>query len=118
MKYRILLSVLIFAGVLCKAEPMPKDTILTSSTVRLEESDLDKMAGLDFRKRLIGQIPGLEVRELTGKVKLGTTNFGSAWFNSDEVSFASKALLMVFLFRSRSLFLNLIRSRALNMLLT
>lgn len=90
MKYRILLSVLIFAGVLCKAEPTPKDTILTSSVVRLEESDLDKMAGIDFRKRLIGQIPGLEVRELTGKVKLGTANFGSAWFASDEVSFASK----------------------------
>jgi hypothetical protein len=52
MKYRIILSVLIFAGVICKADPMPKDTILTSSVVRLDESDLDKMAGVSFAPRL------------------------------------------------------------------
>lgn len=90
MKYRILLSVLIFAGVLCKAEQTPKDSILTSSVVRLDESDLDKMAGFDLRAKLIGQIPGLEVRETTGKTKLETNNYGSTWFSSGKIALASK----------------------------
>lgn len=90
MKYRIILSVLIFAGVLCKAEPMPKDTILTPSIVSLDESDLDKMAGLDLRSRLIGQIPGLEVIEHTGQTVRGTSNIGLPWFSSGNVTFASK----------------------------
>lgn len=90
MKYRILLSVLIFAGILCKAEPMPKDTILTSSVVTLGEDDLEKMAGLDLRSRLLGQIPGLEVIEHTGQTVRGTTNDGLPWFASGNVTFASK----------------------------
>ena len=80
MKYRIILSVLIFAGVICKADPMPKDTILTSSVVKLDESDLEKMAGLELRTKLIGQIPGFEVVEHASKAVNNTTNLGSAWF--------------------------------------
>ena len=111
MKYRILLSVLIFAGVLCKAEPTPKDTILTSSVVRLEESDLDKMAGIDFRKRLIGQIPGQQTSDQHGLPVMRCLSL-----RRDGAP--SHALLTVCLFRSLSLFLNLIRSRASNMLQT
>ena len=90
MKYRIILSVLIFAGVLCKAESMPKDSILTSSVASVEEADLDKMAGFELRTKLIGQIPGLEVNEHSGKAVNNTTNLGSAWFASANVTFASK----------------------------
>ena len=90
MKYRILLSVLIFAGFLCKAEQTPKDTILTSNAVRVDRADLEKKAGNDLRSRLIGLIPGLEVIEHTGQTMRGTTNIGQPWLSSGEVTFASK----------------------------
>lgn len=69
---------------------MPKDTILTSSVIKLDESDLEKMAGLELRTKLIGQIPGFEVVEHAGKAVNNTTNLGSAWFASANVTFASK----------------------------
>lgn len=90
MKYRIILSVLIFAGLLCKAEAMPKDTILTSNAVRVDRADLEKKAGNDLRSRLIGAIPGLEVIEHTGQTMRSTTNIGQPWLASGNISFASK----------------------------
>jgi len=90
MKYRIILSVLMFAGVLCKAGPVPRDTILTSSVVRLDEDVLEKMAGQELRTKILGRIPGLEVVEHSGKTTLSTTNHGSPWFASGNVTFASK----------------------------
>ena len=90
MKYRILLSVLIFAGIFCKAEQMPKDTILASNTIRIDSEDLDKQAGTDLRSRLIGMIPGLEVIEHTGHTMRSTTNVGQPWLSSGDITFASK----------------------------
>ena len=69
---------------------MPKDSILTSSVASVEEADLDKMAGFELRTKLIGQIPGLEVNEHSGKAVNNTTNLGSAWFASANVTFKSK----------------------------
>ena len=91
MKYRLLLlSVLIFAGFLCKAEQMPKDTILTSNAVVVSSADLDKKAGNDLRARLIGMIPGLEVTEHSGQTMRGMTNIGQPWLSSGNITFASK----------------------------
>ena len=91
MKYRLLLlSVLIFAGFLCKAEQMPKDTILTSNAVVVGGDDLDKKAGNDLRARLIGMIPGLEVTEHSGQTMRGMTNIGQPWLSSGNINFASK----------------------------
>jgi len=90
MKYRILISVLIFAGVFCKAEGMPKDTILTSTAVRLQQADLEKKAGNDIRSRMIGAIPGLEVTEHTGQTMRSTANSGQPWLSGGDVTFASK----------------------------
>ena len=90
MNYRILLTILIFAGVVCKADPIPKDSILTSTAVCVDRADLEKKAGVDLRSRLIGLIPGLEVVEHTGHTMRSTTNIGQPWFSSGDITFASK----------------------------